>query len=480
VNRSKQKPACYFCGGPGEASREHIPGKLFGVVDGLILPACKPCNKSWEKDQQFVRLRIVLHAGSQPSARYMKDRELLRVHGSAEKRPQVGRYKRERDKTFAVSGVEYMGLTDDDYSRLQNVVTRWAAGLHYAHRGVPAGAPEEFMDTVAWPRLDPKKLTARLMSQPHIWHTKTGEFALWWFVPGPEPRQSAVVIQLLGVDTLWFVVRFSANASASSASQQASSGSRSSSSRVQSPVMATSFWRFNLSLLRSAVSEFYGAKDTVFSMVAGLPSIAGFASPELARWLEVHWRGSRWSAALPIIALGAYRVARVNYESHRKLEEQRDELLAKDAPRLLIGFDAAPTLKGVVTDRPVFLENRGEDAYDVQVETIKLRTGIAEFPVLPVLKHDNKAPVTARIVESSERRITSGPHDFEYLLENEWLTTFIHPLLLEPPSPEVLKSAERRRGRGEQPQPGARHQESGLRGAVTGRMPVQNKGNLCL
>ena len=208
----KRKGRCYFCGACKNLDRDHIPGKLFGVIGiehGLVLPACRKCNKGWENDQQFFRLRIVLHLGSKPSAKFLRDREHLRLKGSQRKRPQVGRYLRERTKTFSAGGVEYTGLTDADYEKICNVIRHWAAGLHYSQTGHQASLPGTISDTIARPKIDPQKLEKSVQGhQSGVWVASAGELARWWFIPGPEPNKSVISFRLLESKTLWFLVRF--------------------------------------------------------------------------------------------------------------------------------------------------------------------------------------------------------------------------------------------------------------------------------
>ncbi len=187
---------CYFCGARENLTRDHIPGKLFGVTGakgGLVLPACRKCNKSWEKDQQFMRLRIVLHVGSKSGARFIRNRELLRLKGRSGRKPQAGRYLRERAKTFSAGGVEYIGLTDSDYEKICNVIRHWAAGLHYSQTGNPASLPETIADTIATPKLDPQKLKKKLQGhQNGVWLASTGvSLALLWGTPA-VPRAHGV------------------------------------------------------------------------------------------------------------------------------------------------------------------------------------------------------------------------------------------------------------------------------------------------
>ncbi len=198
----RRNGCCYFCGTRENIDRDHIPGKLFGVTGikhGLVLPACRECNKSWEKDQQFFRLRIVLHLGSKPSARFLHDRELLRLKGRHGRKPQVRRYLRERAKKFSAGGVEYTGLTDSDYEKICNVIRHWAAGLHYSQTGHQASLPGTIADTIASPKVDPRKLEKKLQgSLSGVWPASTGELARWWFVRGPEPNKSVIAFRLLG------------------------------------------------------------------------------------------------------------------------------------------------------------------------------------------------------------------------------------------------------------------------------------------
>ncbi len=203
---------CYFCGTRETLNRDHIPGKLLGVTwtsHGLVVPACRKCNKSWEKDQQFMRLRIVLHVGSKPGARFIRNRELLRLKGRSGRKPQGGRYLREKAKAFLAGGVEYIGLTDSNYERICNVIRHWAAALHYSQTRNPASLPGTIADTIASPKVDPQKLKKKLQGhQSGVWLGSAGEFARWFFIPGPAQNKSVIAFRLLESETLWFLIRF--------------------------------------------------------------------------------------------------------------------------------------------------------------------------------------------------------------------------------------------------------------------------------
>lgn len=203
---------CYFCGDDSPGENEDIPGKQFGVTaqtGGLVIPVCRSCNGAWSTDQEFVRLRITLHAGSRPGAGYIKSRELIRVKGGKEKPPQLGRCLKERAKQFFVNGKEFMGLTDTDFARFSNVLRHWAAGIHYLKRNSPAAVPGSVHFILLQPKFFRK---VQLSLQPHgVWKAKDGgEFGRWWFFPGPATSESITIVNLLRSDELRFAVRFPA------------------------------------------------------------------------------------------------------------------------------------------------------------------------------------------------------------------------------------------------------------------------------
>jgi len=212
MKNRQQNEKCYYCGSDKNLSRDHIPGRLFGVTGaekGIIVLACTGCNHGWHKDQEFVRLRITLHAGSSEGAQYIQHRELSRLKPKPGKRPEIARYRREASKSFSVSGTEYLGLTDADHMKFCNVVKHWAAALHYWKTGAVASIPKEMKDTLASPKLDPVKLQSKLTGQQTgTWIAQDGEFARWWYVAGPKSDQSVVAFRLLKSDALWFFVRF--------------------------------------------------------------------------------------------------------------------------------------------------------------------------------------------------------------------------------------------------------------------------------
>ena len=213
-SRKKRKftrQVCYFCG-MEPCENEDIPGRLFGVnaqTGGLLLPVCRNCNTTWHEDQEFVRLRITLNAGSSPGGTYIKKRELARVKGSEKRKPQVGRYLAERVKQFFLDGKELLGLTDEDLAKFGNVLVHWAAGVHYDRRGTRPALP----GSVVYQFLRPSFFQALTLS-PKVdgeWRTVEGEhFGCWWFLPGTHSTESITIFNLLASNQLWFAVRFPA------------------------------------------------------------------------------------------------------------------------------------------------------------------------------------------------------------------------------------------------------------------------------
>lgn len=202
---------CYWCGATNPGTREHIPGQLFGIkgVDnGIVVPACRNCNTGWEKEQEFFRLRLVLHAGSSRALRFSRDRELRRL-SDAEHRGGVGRYLAECSKVVSVNGKDHYKLTKNDCQRVKNVITHWAAALHYAKTECLAAVPGVYLDTLGFPRLSVEKLRGKLKINPSgYWQANQGEFVRYWFLPERTAHQSSVVFNILTLDTLWFFVKF--------------------------------------------------------------------------------------------------------------------------------------------------------------------------------------------------------------------------------------------------------------------------------
>lgn len=202
---------CYWCGTTNPGTRDHIPGQLFGIkgVDkGIVVPACQKCNSGWERDQEFFRLRLVLHAGSRRALRFSRDRELRRLT-EAEYCRGVGRYLAECSKVVDVNGMNHYRLTKNDCQRIKNVITHWAAALHYTKTECLAAVPGVYLDTHGFPRLSVEKLTRKLEINPTgHWRTDEGEFVRYWFLAEHSAHRSSVVFNVLGLDTLWFFVKF--------------------------------------------------------------------------------------------------------------------------------------------------------------------------------------------------------------------------------------------------------------------------------
>jgi hypothetical protein len=204
---------CYWCGSTKTGSRDHIPGRLFDVkgnIKGVVVPACRGCNKNWESDQQFFRLRLVMHVGSGPGSAlvYCRDRELKRL--SSEKNyPGVRRYLAEHAKTVTVDNKHHTALTDGDREKVRNVIRHWAAALHYARTECLAAVPGTYIDTLGPPRISLPKLQDKLvMPATGSWSTNCGRLIDYWFLPGRSVHSSSVVFNILGLDSLWFLVKF--------------------------------------------------------------------------------------------------------------------------------------------------------------------------------------------------------------------------------------------------------------------------------
>jgi hypothetical protein len=203
---------CYWCGSTNPGTRDHIPGQLFGVkgIDrGVVVPSCHRCNHSWELDQEFFRLRLVLHAGSSQALKYSRDRELRRLTHEKHHRG-TGRYLEECSKLTCIEGKDYYTLTKSDCERIKNVVMHWAAALHYSKTACLATVPGVYLDTHGGPkRLSVRKLREKLKIDPSgFWSTDAGEFARYWFLPGRSVHNSSIVFNVLGLGTLWFFVKF--------------------------------------------------------------------------------------------------------------------------------------------------------------------------------------------------------------------------------------------------------------------------------
>ena len=202
---------CYFCGVGLPETDEDIPGRMFGVTSttgGLMVPACAACNKGWVADQEFIRLRVTLHGGSKPGGKHILEKEARRIVSSEYQRPSPGRYAREIGKLYVADGNELLGLTDGDLRRFDNVLTHWAAGIHYFARKAHAAVPGTVYQSALRPDIFD---TISLRPQPDgKWKEASGDFGSWWFLPRPLLSESATVIQLLGSPELRFLVRFPA------------------------------------------------------------------------------------------------------------------------------------------------------------------------------------------------------------------------------------------------------------------------------
>jgi len=135
--------------------------------------------------------------------------------------------------------------------------------------------------------------------------------------------------------------------------------------------------RFYLSVLRSAVKEFWTATDEVLTAAAILAFFAILVSRQYGEKIVRAWNGiSPWWSAIPIALLVIYRLLRANYEKFHEVEKERNELKAILAtPNLSYTPIIAPESYGRSPSNStwgLFIVNDSYAAYDLFAQDVEV------------------------------------------------------------------------------------------------------------
>jgi hypothetical protein len=207
--------ACVYCGAPRATTRDHIPPKaLFAPprpADLVTVPCCQPCNTAFSRDDEYLRLVLVLRdeAYSHPDARSLID-PVIRGLSRAD-RPALGRafaktLRRVRLRSPAGLHFGTAGAYDVDLARLRRSVTRIIRGLYFDQYSTilppTAGVRVWFDDDlvlqsaedVAWMRQ--AILTPLLQNAPL--KLGRGVMRVWHVADPAEPMATAWVVEFYG------------------------------------------------------------------------------------------------------------------------------------------------------------------------------------------------------------------------------------------------------------------------------------------
>ena len=144
----KRSPQCVYCGATERLTKDHVPPKnIFPTprpADLITVPACDPCNKSYEKDDEYFRFAITapVDLGGNPVAsRLWKERI---VGGTLKRSPALRStilQSLSRIDVRTPAGL-YLGTTPTirlNRNRLDRIARRIVTALHWHHHGtVPA------------------------------------------------------------------------------------------------------------------------------------------------------------------------------------------------------------------------------------------------------------------------------------------------------------------------------------------------------
>ncbi|MEZ6071372.1 MAG: hypothetical protein R3C10_14145 [Pirellulales bacterium] len=224
MSRKKLSEVCVYCGSKDSITDEHVFPRMWfpkprpDNLNLITVPACKSCNASFAKDQEYFRAMICLEqtAGDHPAAAALSAtifRSLERTRAVGFRRQFLG----EVGPVDVVSpGGVYLGQElgyDVDYTRLNRGAALVFQGLHYYERRcrVPDGYSVRSVCTRELIGLDVKKqnelstVLDELMRHRHV-HIGEG-IASYCYAPRSDDSNASVWALLMyeAVSFLGFV-----------------------------------------------------------------------------------------------------------------------------------------------------------------------------------------------------------------------------------------------------------------------------------
>jgi len=155
--------SCIYCGTTGKLTRDHVPPRnLFPAPrpsDLITVPACVRCNKSFELDDEYFRIAVVVPADPErdPIAAGLWAETVVRgtLNRSPALKSTIIRSLTRLDMTTP-AGI-YLGTTPTvrlDRKRLDRIARRIVTALHWHHYGHVPHPEVEFTVTMG---PDPKR-----------------------------------------------------------------------------------------------------------------------------------------------------------------------------------------------------------------------------------------------------------------------------------------------------------------------------------
>ena len=136
--------SCIYCGEIRDLTSDHVPPKnLFRSprpTNLVTVPACRACNKSFEKDDEYFRVAVLAPADKdrEPIAAQLWKEKI--IHGTLKRSPALKSVIRQSITSLDVHtpGGIYLGTTPTlrfSRKRLDRVVRRIVTALHWHHYG---------------------------------------------------------------------------------------------------------------------------------------------------------------------------------------------------------------------------------------------------------------------------------------------------------------------------------------------------------
>jgi hypothetical protein len=151
MDSATKQQLCAYCGVAPSETVDHVPPKLFFAPpypeNLLTVPACKPCNKSFQADDEYTRfIASIDFRGQKNPAAQLKLPAVLRSF----QRPQSGAFSRyllakmTRSMILGADGSPMGHEVEVERNRVNASGRRLVRGLYFAEKRTNLGAPEQF------------------------------------------------------------------------------------------------------------------------------------------------------------------------------------------------------------------------------------------------------------------------------------------------------------------------------------------------
>lgn len=211
---TNQTSICIYCGQIAD-TREHIPAKHFfkGSTEKnlIVVPSCKRCNSSFQKDEDFFRqFWVSMLIDRSLEATKLMENEISR---SIKRTPALGwqMFRQMSLIDLVTSSGAYLGkgtaykISEADSARIDRVVTKIVKGLFY--KQFKQVIPKNWIVDIRWinPKME-KELQLQELAKTLVWNVIKVDTFAYGFNYVPESYQSIWIMDFFKVPLFYVLV----------------------------------------------------------------------------------------------------------------------------------------------------------------------------------------------------------------------------------------------------------------------------------